>query len=58
MFAGYEDGEIIVWSIENGEILMELDKHQATVSEIKVAGEMMVSGGYDTRIIVWDLISQ
>ena len=37
---------------------MELDKHQATVSEIKVEGEMMVSAGFDTRIIIWDLISQ
>ena len=37
---------------------MELDIHQSTVSDIKVQGEMMVSAGFDTKIIVWDLISQ
>lgn len=40
------------------EIIMELDIHQSTVSDIKVQGEMMVSAGFDTKIIVWDLISQ
>ena len=56
--AGYEDGEIIVWDVEKGDVLMQLDVHQSAVNDIKVEGEVMVSSGNDTRIIVWDLISQ
>ena len=37
---------------------MELDAHQATVSDIKLHDSVMVSAGFDTRIVVWDLISQ
>lgn len=37
---------------------MQLDMHQSTVSDIKVLGEVMVSAGFDTKIIIWDLISQ
>jgi hypothetical protein len=36
IYAGYEDGEIIVWSIHTEQSLFSFDLHKTTVSSIVI----------------------
>lgn len=59
IYAGYEDGSIVVWSIATQEELFAFDLHKATVSDIAMCEEesKMVSAGLDGNIMIWDLLT-
>lgn len=60
IYAGYEDGEILVWSITSHEQLHSFDLHKSTVSSICIWEEesKMISAGFDGHIMIWDLLSE
>ncbi len=48
-----------VWSVETGALLRTWTAHEAGPISIEYSadGKMTVSGGYDTKVIVWDALS-
>ena len=60
VYAGYEDGEIIVWDMSTQEQLHCFDLHKSTVSSIIYCEEdnKLISGGLDGNIMIWDLLSE
>ena len=59
IFAAYEDGEIAVWGLDSFEFESSFDLHRSTVASIALSDDeiLMVSGGMDGQIILWDLLS-
>lgn len=59
IYAGYEDGELLVWSLGTGEQLFSFDLHKSTISSIVICEEesKLISAGFDGNIMIWDLLS-
>jgi WD40 repeat protein len=55
LFAGLQDGEILVWDIQTGEKLQSLKQHQKLVYALHTAGNILVSGSNDSDIILWNI---
>jgi WD40 repeat protein len=57
---GDDDGIIRLWSAVLGELVAELDGHSGRVSSIDFdpTGRRLVSGGSDTKALVWDIESR
>ena len=59
--AGYRDGSIRLWSLEAPHALLAtFQGHTSPVSvlEFSLSGHLLVSGGMDTTVTVWDVIGQ
>ena len=58
--AGYSDGEIFIWNCETAVVATRLSGHTAAVNQIVFLQQdtILVSSGFDTAIIVWDLVAE
>ena len=57
MVSGSSDNTIRLWDIESGSCLRVLEGHEELVRCIRFDGKRIVSGAYDGKIKVWDLIA-
>ena len=60
VYAGYEDGEIVVWDLVTKEVLHSFDLHKSTVSSISYCADenKVISAGLDGHIMIWDMLSE
>ena len=58
--AGYSTGVVRVYEIATGAMSVAFNGHKAAVTAGRYSrgGELMVSGGADTDIIVWDMVAE
>lgn len=52
---GSIDRCIKIWNVDTGSLIATKNAHVSTVRVIKIARDLIVSGGRDGRIMVWDL---
>lgn len=52
-----EDGSIIEWNLQTGELVKKLDGHEQAVIALSISpdGSLCASAGLDRRIYLWDL---
>jgi len=55
LFAGLQDGEILVWNIHTGEKFQSLRHHKKLVYALHNAGNILVSGSNDWDITLWNI---
>lgn len=60
MAVGYEDGRIKVFNYESGELKCSFVGHKSAISSLSfdADGMRLASGGKDTDLAVWDLVSE
>jgi U3 small nucleolar RNA-associated protein 12 len=58
--AGYSIGVVRVYDISSGAMVVALNGHKAAVTagRYSASGALMVSGGADTDLIVWDMVAE
>ncbi|EPZ35374.1 hypothetical protein O9G_003028 [Rozella allomycis CSF55] len=56
-FTGADDGNVKVWSLENGGLIVSLRGHEFNVSDMSVSDDnkMLATVAEDKRIFIWDL---
>lgn len=57
---GYHDGNISMFSLTNGELLVDFSGHKSSVSSLNFdnLGHRLASGSRDTVVIVWDVVNE
>ena len=57
---GYEDGKIRLWDAQTATAIIVFNGHRSAITVLKFdsTGARLISGGRDTDIIVWDLVSE
>ncbi|EEA05532.1 uncharacterized protein CMU_025380 [Cryptosporidium muris RN66] len=57
--AGYSDGSVRIWNIEQGDIIHIFHGHKKSISVLRFCkiGHYLATGSYDTDIIIWDILS-
>ena len=57
LVSGDKAGEIILWSLNNGQITQRLSAHKGKITHLEFnnAGNWMVSASYDGSLKIWDL---
>ena len=55
MFSGGDDRSIIIWDIQSGRMLEQLNGHENGVTSIGFAWGDLYTGSFDHHIIQWDL---
>ena len=55
MFSGGDDRSIIIWDVESGKLLEQLNGHDNGVTSIAFAFNDIYTGSFDHHIICWDL---
>jgi len=60
LVAGYADGDIILWDLNQYEVKARLNGHKAAVTAacFNYNDSLLVSGGADNNIIAWDVLSE
>eukprot|EP01028_Stygiella_incarcerata_P000409 TRINITY_DN104_c0_g1_i1.p1 TRINITY_DN104_c0_g1~~TRINITY_DN104_c0_g1_i1.p1 ORF type:complete len:969 (-),score=295.10 TRINITY_DN104_c0_g1_i1:144-3050(-) len=58
--AGCENGDIVVFSYDSGEIMTTLQGHRGSVLCLRFdrVGTNLASGGNDTNVILWDVVGE
>src|SRR5690242_9364958 len=58
--AGYTTGVVRVYHLASGAMLVALNGHKAAVTagRYSASGALMVSGGADTDLILWDMVAE
>ncbi|OQO00348.1 hypothetical protein B0A48_13695 [Cryoendolithus antarcticus] len=58
--AGYSDGAIKIWDALSGQVVVAFNAHRGAVEKLVFdhEGTRLASGGRDTDIIVWNLLSE
>jgi U3 small nucleolar RNA-associated protein 12 len=58
--AGYEDGVVRIWNIDQQALQSAFSGHRQGVTcfNFNTSGTLLVSGSQDTTLIIWDLLSE
>ncbi|HOJ93629.1 MAG TPA: hypothetical protein PK390_00170 [Fervidobacterium nodosum] len=57
IFSASSDRTIKVWDLKSGKLLNTLAGHKGYVWSLYITGDYLISGGWDGRVIVWDINS-
>ena len=52
--SGSEDGAFLVWDVQTKEVLQRLEGHRQCVLGVDTWGDLMVSGGIDRTVRIWE----
>ena len=58
--AGHADGTIRLWSLDDAstDVLLKGHRSEVTALRFNASGSMLVSGGKDTNVVVWDVVAE
>ena len=58
--AGHSDGTIRLWSLDDAstDVLLKGHRSEVTALRFNASGSMLVSGGKDTNVVVWDVVAE
>ncbi len=57
IFSASSDRTIKVWDLKSGKLLNTLAIHKGYVWSLYITGDYLISGGWDGKVIVWDINS-
>lgn len=56
--SGSEDGAVFVWDVQTKEVLQRLEGHGRCVLGVDTCGDLMVSGGIDRTVRIWEKVTE
>ena len=58
--SGAADGSVRLWNLEDGtsDVLLKGHRSEVTALRFNTSGALLVSGGKDTNVVVWDVVAE